>query len=401
MTDISTPAFIRVKRRRNEDSVNTLLVDDENSETDIENERKIKRGRFVFKLTKTVESDAYQSSRENSSTPLLKLSDAQNKQFILEQQKKRRRESDAEEELATLKKNTENSTVQSDSHCKDLPLEISNMVNDYLKLNKQKEEDINGTIEKRKRSKKHFKGSAAKVASLPSLDYVYDIYKLEPVNETTDISSLKGSVGSVRIVKVDTDLIHDEIDNSEAELRSDDEDSNEENYYRNDYPEDEDDDRSILLGSEGEELAATETDKCAKQYELENMYLKEKSKDDNSHKDLNVAYTNSTNEYSKLFRRLEGSDDILETLKNHNHNIVDLDARDADYAEYNEDDYYEEDQWLQDEDTNMENSQDETGREDDETFERHQFFQTDKEDPMAVHRDKIFGRLQKMIDKRS
>ena len=36
----------------------------------------------------------------------------------------------------------------------------------------------------------------------------------------------------------------------------DDEDSNDENYYQNDYPEDEDDDRSILFGSEGEDIAA-------------------------------------------------------------------------------------------------------------------------------------------------
>lgn len=31
-------------------------------------------------------------------------------------------------------------------------------------------------------------------------------------------------------------------------------------------------------------------------------------------------------------------------------------------------------------------------------FERHTFFRSDREDPIAIHRDKIFGRLQRMIE---
>lgn len=33
----------------------------------------------------------------------------------------------------------------------------------------------------------------------------------------------------------------------------------------------------------------------------------------------------------------------------------------------------------------------------DETYERNEFFKTDKDDPLAQHRDKIFGRLQNML----
>lgn len=45
------------------------------------------------------------------------------------------------------------------------------MVNDYLKLNKGVEK-----TERKKPSRKYFTGDSAKIASLPSLDYVFDIY---------------------------------------------------------------------------------------------------------------------------------------------------------------------------------------------------------------------------------
>lgn len=46
----------------------------------------MKKQKFIFKLSKTVSSESYQSEQE-SSTPLLKLAHEDHRHFVLEQEK--------------------------------------------------------------------------------------------------------------------------------------------------------------------------------------------------------------------------------------------------------------------------------------------------------------------------
>lgn len=360
------PEFIRVKRRRNADSMNAILLDEEGYNN--KNIKKPRRNIFVFKLTNTIDTVSYHPS-EGSHTPLLKLENKDENKFILEHHKKRKRSlgSDSNATLPAKKKEQIDT-----SHEEELPPEISQMVNKYLSLN----ENDNNEQKRRKPSKKHYRGDAAKIATLPSMDYVYDIYKLEKINEDDEMISNKlNNIGIVKIIQIDVDLVNDEIEHSDIDLRSDDEDSNEENFYKNDYPEDEDDDRSILFGEEGEEIAAQELEDEKLQYELDQSMI--------SATDSNVAFTNSTEEFSRLFRKLEGSNDILSSLQGAN--VIDMDGIRA--MEAAEDDDADIDEWDED-------------AMDDEEFTRNEFFKTDVDDPMAIHRDKIFAKLQKMIDRK-
>lgn len=309
-----------------------------------EGQRK-KKGKFIFKLSRTVNSSAYEPDYE-SVTPLLKLAAADHRHFVLERQKKRRRGSDQRGPQETT---TSTKAAHHEENSDDLPPEINQMVSEVLKLNR----DSPSQEKPRKRSKKHFSGTGQAVLSMPSLDYVYDIYHLENMKEDDLTTYSDGNVGFVKIVNKFIDLVPDE--DTDLELRSDDEDSNEENYYQNDYPEDEDDDRSILLGSDGDEESLPEETTWRKQPEQD---------------------------YAELFDKLGQSDNILDSLTSIN--FVDLDINDEEGSS----------------DSDLVDEESENGDVDGRNgFKTNQFFPTDNEDPLAAHRDRIFGRLEKLLSK--
>ncbi|AQZ10699.1 IWR1 (YDL115C) [Zygosaccharomyces parabailii] len=327
------PEFIRVKRRRDEDSVQALLIDEG---------RRKKKGRFIFKLSKTINSNTYETEDEFF-TPLLKLSTDDHRHFVLERQRKRHREADE----VGPPKSTKFSHIDEDTD--DLPPEINQMVSEILKLT----EDTLPQERPRKPSKKHFGGSNQEVLSMPSLDYVYDIYHLENMKDEDLKFYNEGNVGFVKIVNKFIDLVPDE--DTDPELHSDDEDSNEENYYQNDYPEDEDDDRSILLGSDGDEESIP----------AETTWRKQPKED-----------------YTELFDKLGQSDNILDSLNCCN--LVDLD-----------DDGDDDEDYL---DGGLENQEIESDDPDEgEELKTNEFFPTDHDNPLAAHRDRIFGRLEKLV----
>lgn len=281
----------------------------------------MKKGKFLFQLTRTVNEQAYESTSEET-TPLLKLAADGRRHFVLERRGKRRRRS----------------SDQDDEPEPELAPEITQMIEEHLKLSDTSPETSLGR--KKKPSRKHFTGTAAEVLTIPSSDYVYDIYHLESVPEKEfDAYKEDSDVGFVKIVYADIDLVPDEDDDLADKPLSDDEDSNEENYYRNDYPEDEDDDRSILFGSEGEEIAITKN-----------------------------SAENPTESYDDLFSRLGNNNNILSSLNAMN--FIDLDE--------GENDGYDK-------------------ASDPETFPNEQ---DSDEDPMIAYRDRIFGKLQRMIDER-
>ncbi|KAI8397088.1 Transcription factor Iwr1 [Nakaseomyces glabratus] len=352
------PEFIRLKRRRDEGSVATLLLE--------ENAKK-KKARYVFKLSKTVVSTD-QLNKDETTTPLLKVAE-DHRHFVLEQPRKRHREGEVD---ADTDKHSDESKSRLENQ-EELPPEITEMVNKYLTLNK----DSENSRKKRKPSRKHFRGAAAEVKSLPSQDYVYDVYHLEQVPED-EYNKYEGSkVGFIKIIDVYGDLLPDELTDSDEQFLSDEEDSNDENYYRNDYPEDEDDDRSILFGSEGEEMAELETEFLANHDvdEFERPEMTDSADVIQPREDYDPKIAT----YDDVFSKLQGSSNILRSINDAN--FIDLD-RDFEEEEGSDGEFmYNEEQ------------------EDKDEFPRNEFFPTDKDDPVAIHRDRIFHRLQKMIEK--
>ncbi|AMD20063.1 HCL088Cp [Eremothecium sinecaudum] len=311
-----TPEVIRVKRRRDEDSLQALLLEEKRSN---------KKGKYVFKLSKTVD---FQSEED---TPLLQLSENdKDKVFILEQPK-----AAASEE--------------------PLPLEITEMLENYLKLNDK--QPSSGTIKKPRRRY----SNQPTVTELPSLDYVYDIYIREIVSEDEFVFD-KGTVGYIRIVEDLGASVLEPEEVSDSQQLSDDEDSNDEDYYRNDYPEDEDDDRSILFGSDSEnDEQNTDNSVLVLEQELEEIQDPMQPSED----------------YEPLFNTLAAEPNLLSSLNTTNY--VDLDVE-AEQDEYNEQEYYQRPQ------------------SDIESFERHQFSPTDEDDPIAIHRDRVMSKLQRMMN---
>ncbi|QLG72459.1 hypothetical protein HG535_0D01670 [Zygotorulaspora mrakii] len=366
------PEFIRLKRRRDEGSVNSLLIDDQ---------KPVKRVKFVFKLTRTVEQQFYETDGQNS-TPLLKLADNEHHHFVLEQNRKRRRESqDKNRGDDDARHQSFDDPLEDSSDGDGLPPEISQMLKQHLSL-KGTDPDASPTTKIRKRSKRHYTGQAAPVISMPSLDYVYDIYHLEKVTEDEMSKFEKSDVGYVKIVNRDVDLIPDEETDS-ANAASDDQDSNEEGFYQNDYPEDEDDDRSILFGSEGEEVAADETADL-----IQSLYDSDRMPSSTE----NGIELKEQKEYIELFNQLGSSGDILNSLNAMN--FVDLDDRDEDAAVLN---YSDLEECCDNEDEMNDTVDDALDHEVE--YARNTFFKSDVEDPLAVHRDIIFGKLQDMINK--
>lgn len=365
------PEFIRVKRRREEESVHALLIDQN---------KRAKRGKFIFKLKKTVNENSYENDKE-ANTPLLKLEKEQGHHFVLEQHK-RKRDDDSDEDIRPQ-------TPGTADHSDNLPLEISQMVNNYLKLQPSRTNGGADTSNSRKKpSKKRYLNQT--VVS-PSQDYVYDIYRLEEIPEE-EISTYDtdNNVGFVKIVNKYVDLLPDDEEYTDNELRSDDEDSNEENYYQNDYPEDEDDDRSILFGSEGEEIAEEEYNlsRNEQKADLQKWGVIPSNVEEWSERKSGNNVMEDNGDYNELFDQLKNSENILFEINNNN--VVDFDTDDTRKVYYDEDDNLE----INDQIHNP--SLDNDGEEYE--YERNSFFPSDHDDPLAQHRDRIFGELQRKIN---
>ena len=344
--------------------------------------QKTKRARFVFKLTKTVDEGTAEST-----APLLKLSNQETRQYVLERHSKRGREG------PELNESTGSEQAPRPKETGDLPPVIAHMVENYLKIHPSKDDSDESKSQGRKQKRPSRKYYPSQVSHLPSLDYVYDIYHLEriPEQDAIDYDNLSPNVGFVRIVNQYLDLIPDEDEESGAEARSDDEDSNEENYYKNDYPEDEDDDRSVLYGVEGEEVAAEEEDLEEDRYD---RTLERWGVLPSNLTEWEARQSSSTRdeEFSELFQRYERSGNVLYDI---NGASVDVDTTmDQLYISEDEQEAEEEDYDVPAKDADVSSNM---AAEGDETYERNEFFKTDKDDPLAQHRDKIFGRLQNML----
>lgn len=173
-------------------------------------------------------------------------------------------------------------------------------------------------------------------------DYVFDVYTLsEPL---TSQNFPQSEIGYIKFFD-DKDYNLMNSDDSAESAHSDDEDSNAESFYQNDYPEDEDagafsetyDDESD--NDEDEDNIGPVILESAEAFEG-NAYLRGQEQAEGQFDDL----------YDEFFGDSEQPMDFL--------------------AETNDD------------------------------YERQNFFKDEEDDELAQHRDRIFGRLQKMIDEK-
>lgn len=215
------------------------------------------------------------------------------------------------------------------------------------------------------------------------------MYVKESIPENEDEFVFDGStIGYIRIVEHSGDLIPEEDEDPEKTMLTDDEDSNEEDYYQNDYPEDEDDDRSIVIGSD-EDFSNSE----------DVVYLDQVDVD--AYQDGVPDDEQQEDEFESLFQTYGNSSNLLSSLNAHNY--VDLDY-DDDIDDNAPDGYdYDGDYTNGAANHNTTNHNHVTNQSRDidnsDLEQRHIFFPSDEHDETAIHRDRIFNKLQNMIDK--
>lgn len=212
----------------------------------------------------------------------------------------------------------------------ELPQELNEMLDSVLRLGADSEGAGHRAGAKLKRKKRLFNVQAAQSVEL---EYVYDVYyRDKAVQESWD----RDKIGYIRFEESDVLVNEDEEDSVHGV--SDDEDSNAEDFYRNDYPEDEDAERE---SSESEEDPEEDPEGEEDEQRSEHLVLPQQQDFD---------------EFDGLYDEFYGDSDDDEAAG------PDLLARIS--------------------------SQE---------YPRHQFFPTDLDDPLAQHRDRIFHQLEQML----
>lgn len=211
--------------------------------------------------------------------------------------------------------------AQSNSTDDNIPKQLSELINNFM--------ITDDTPQSHHRKKRNASDSPPLI--LKEEEYVYDVYQLAPM---TDQNHPKSQIGYVKFFDNDNES-QQVSEHSDVPVYSDNEDSNAEDYYQNDYPEDEDVDIAN---------------------DIHNDYK---------------ATTLEDDEIDHLYHQVNIND--LTLLNNYDSN------EDENYS--NED--------VDDEDDD---------EDEDEDFERQKFFDNESEDELAIHRDKIFGKLKSMIN---
>lgn len=185
--------------------------------------------------------------------------------------------------------------------------------------------------------------------------YVYDVYQLADAEPLTTANHPLAQIGYIRFFNDDdSDSNSNVFDSAQQDaddlkkpsVLTDDEDSNAESFYQNDYPSDED--------AEG---------------------LQELNSFEDEFDKLNI-----------------GDDDGGDSAAHEAAEYVAHDGIGWNGEEYF--DYVEVERFMGLDDADDEDEEDYDGNE----LKRNQFFKSDAEDPLALHRDKIFGKLEKMIN---
>ncbi|KAH3675876.1 hypothetical protein WICMUC_002446 [Wickerhamomyces mucosus] len=245
-----------------------------------------------------------------------------------------------------------------------LPHHFTDMLDSVLDLSKTVEgiganslqkNDLN--LKKRKRIMPSIKSRSDIPEKQAELDYVYDVYyRDKEIHEYN-----KDNNTNIGFLKFEQDLneLLDDDNGSGSDLAkySDDEDSNAEDFYRNDYPEGDED------GNESDE-----DDNADSEDNGDNEILKNQIKHE-----LEVGDQFEQNEYDDLYDQF-------------------FEGNGSGPADFLHDEIL-----TQDEDEDEHDLEPHNG----ESFSRNKFFESDEHDPLAVHRDRIFGKLQRMINEQN
>lgn len=345
MDNHEPPKILRIKRKRGQDPLQALILEDKQSakrskpsspasSTVLDNNTN-----FYFKLTRTDESTAI--NEEAIVQSILAEATGNGDTSKKDNDNLKVNQNDRKRKFIIPKRQTQEDTY--------IPHELSDMLSSLLTDNRTVQNP------KRKRRNRSVANSSphADTEDEPEIeaedpmdsetsDYVYDVYQLSSTEPLTSANHPQSQIGYIRFFDDDNDLYQSDDENEKTNrLFSDDEDSNAESFYQNDYPSDEDAGAySDTFTEEGVDIIQLQSDDEVEGYEhidTQNVEMQEEDFEDL---------------YNELYN---GSEEV----------------------NFLPDDQYQSN---------------------DEEFERNQFFENDKDDELAIHRDRIFGKLQKMIN---
>lgn len=431
MNNRELPQILRVKRKRTDDPLQALVMET--------SRRQLKRPRYVFKLKRTEERDI-----QDSTAVLTASSDKQNNKpvFNIPSTKKKLNndnlsngrdihltstndtisnidgkllgENSGNDDISNrfdinggIKSQRENKYggIEDNQQPIELNPELLEMLNDYLKDNdettvtnpvkppKRRQSSISQELNGHPRFNKDqvfnqgdYNNNNNTAISEEAIDdndddeeYVFDVYyRDKAVSDQWETEH----IGYIKFDDEDIDNLDEKDD--DLLMNTDDEDSNDENFYRNDYPDDEDggyEDESSLQSMGLDEPSDDQDDEFDI---LNNKRRFSRSEFLHSEGLKNI----SDDEYHNIASQIDEQPTLWERRPIRLNEDEDGDENmESSYMSYPETDTY-----------NNNDDEEENEEDGDQGFQRNVFFQTDREDPIAINRDRIFGKLQKMID---
>ncbi|KAK9472534.1 uncharacterized protein V1510DRAFT_430263 [Dipodascopsis tothii] len=232
------PHTLRIKRKRNQDPLQALLLDPD------EASKRTKTNAYVFRLAGTEDSigtddsaitlleapkpEAEQAEQAAAAVAVPTPAPVQTRTFRLPKRKR--------DESRSAASRTHAAGGVPGAAAGGAPAavddELQAMVEQYLQLNREAGAPLPARALKRAHHEPPSPGADAAVAAFAGDDYVYDIYHREKMQ---DVALASGQYGVVLVSPGDyEELVNDDSD--DEPIRSDDEDSNAEDFYRNDYP---------------------------------------------------------------------------------------------------------------------------------------------------------------------
>lgn len=364
MSYIAPPTVLRIKRKRFQDPLQALVLEDRRAAKRLKPSTPISSAvnspvatptkvqssenlNYIFKLARTDTLENTANDATILQSVLLEAGFRDESQLELESALNNSNSNRKRKFIIPMRQTEEDVTI---------PNELSDMLSSFLSVGK--ENAIASPVARKKRTRGIVDVSneiheSSETPEIPAVneasaeeeqsEYVYDVYQLTSTEPLTTANHPQSQIGYIRFFDDDDDFYEsDQDETNKPTVFSDDEDSNAEDFYQNDYPSDED------AG------AYSETNS----FEVED--------DDEDQED----------EYGII------AEDGVKS--NHDN---DLELADDEIEDYGEIAYLEEDKYYVD-----------TTTLEDEDFKRNRFFEDDEDNELAIHRDRIFGRLEKMIN---
>lgn len=221
------PRVLRTKRKRGDDPLEALIIEDSNSSKRPKLENKDIPVEFYYKLSRTDE--------------MTEERDASIVKSILSEIEQELENNDGDDSLSTRKRKFFLSKKKKTLEDLTIPYELTDMLTKYLSVNSAADTRYNIGTSRGKVDKGGSRKVDATSESDVTSDYVFDVYYLSKENNDTIYPHDYSRIGYVSYFdEEETFNISENEKDSNGNLFSDDEDSNAESFYQNDYPSDED-----------------------------------------------------------------------------------------------------------------------------------------------------------------